>query len=436
MKLRSSIVVAASALAFSCAAAWAQEKPVTKNITLNEAAALLMQNGKVDDAKRVLKARLEKVPDDHQALFLLGMIAVAEKRFDDAIETFRYILVTEPSADRVRLELARAFFLSGDYTNAERQFRFARAGDLPDAVKTNVDQYLGAITRLKRWQYRFSVAVAPDTNVNGGTNVRQVTIYGLPFELSSDARGTSGVGLTLDTGGEWSPFLTDSIKARMGGDVHRSEYSGGKFDDMTLSAYAGPEWVSPDWDISLLANWFRRWYGNADYSEAFGGQLSVQHPLAQQLYLGVNFTARAVTYATQPAMNGPVFGVDGTLSYIISPSSLVQISGGVARTEADSAVYSNWSYWGSLTYQRDLPFGFTVAATPSLVWSQYDQRMDAFAQERDDWGYSFRIGILNRRLTYAGFTPQISFVHVTQNSNIPLYGYSRNQVEIGVTRYF
>jgi hypothetical protein len=242
--------------------------------------------------------------------------------------------------------------------------------------------------------------------------------------------------MTLDTGGEWSPFVTDNIKARLGADLHRSEYSGGKFDDMTLSAYAGPEWVSAGWDVSLLSNWFRRWYANDDYSEAFGGQLSAQHPLADKLYLGIAFSARAVTYATQSAMNGPVFGLDGNLTYVFSPSSLVQIAGGVARTEATLAAFSNWSRWISISYQQDLPWGFTVSAMPSVVWSGYDGEMAGFGARRDDTGLSFRVGILNRRLTYEGFTPQISFVHVTQQSNIVLYRYGRNQFEIGITRYF
>ncbi len=62
--------------------------------------------------------------------------------------------------------------------------------------------------------------------------------------------------------------------------------------------------------------------------------------------------------------------------------------------------------------------------------------MAGFGRRRDDTGYLFRIGVLNRRLTYEGFTPQISFVHVTEHSNIALYKYARDQFEIGLTRYF
>ncbi len=413
----------------------AQEQ-ASQQITLDDAAALLVQGGKLAEAKRVLAAQLEKAPDDPQALFLSGLIAVAEKDYDNAIEQFRHVLVLQPDVDRVRLELARAFFLSGDFTNAERQFRFARAGNLPNEAKANVDTYLASIALQRRWQYRFSVAVAPDTNVNGGTGVRQVTIYGLPFELSSDARGTSGVGLTLDTGGEWSPFLTNDIKARIGADMHRNEYSGGQFDDMTLSAFAGPEWLAAKWDISLLSLWSRRWYGNQDYSEAIGGQLSAMHPLAEKLYANIAISARTVDYARSPEMCGPVVGLDTSLLYPITPSSLVQLSGGVSRTAADLAAYSNWSPWVSVSYQQDLRWGFSVSMTPSMAWSHYDAEMAGFGRRRDDTGYLFRAGLLNRRLTYRGFTPQISFVHVTQHSNIDLYSYGRNQIEIGLTRYF
>jgi DNA-binding SARP family transcriptional activator len=91
------------------------------------------------------------------------MIAVAEKRYNAAINEFRRILAVEPDRERVRLELARAFLLAADYDNAERNFKFARAGDLPPETKTTIDQYLAAITRLRRWSYNVGVSLADDT---------------------------------------------------------------------------------------------------------------------------------------------------------------------------------------------------------------------------------------------------------------------------------
>src|SRR5258705_2715046 len=242
-----------------------------QQITETEAAALLVEAGRVEDAKRVLAHVLETNPNDYEAHFLRAMIAVAEKRYDDAIAGFRYILAAEPDRERVRLELARAFFLATDYENAERNFRFARAGDLSPEVKANIDQYLAAILRLKRWSYDVGLAVAQDTNANGATSVHLVDLYGLPFTLSEDARQKSGAGVAIDVGGEWSPLLGDNTKAKLGGHLHRLEYGGSAFDDMTLSTYAGPEFLLPRWQIDTLVTGFRRWYGNTPYNHGIGG---------------------------------------------------------------------------------------------------------------------------------------------------------------------
>jgi tetratricopeptide (TPR) repeat protein len=131
-------------------------------LTEMQAVQLLIANDRLDDVKQLLERERAANPDDSQTLFLLATIAVTQKDYDTAISLFRRILVREPEAERVRLELARTFFLKGDYDNADHQFRFARAGNIDDAVKANIDHFLAAINRLREWTVNFSVALAPD----------------------------------------------------------------------------------------------------------------------------------------------------------------------------------------------------------------------------------------------------------------------------------
>src|SRR3954469_4280165 len=159
----------AAAIILSCvflatgATAGARERTASQTLALSDiqAAQLLIVNNRLEEAKRLLEQFLTAHTDDREGLFLMATIAVAQKDYDRAISLYRRILVHEPNAERVRLDLARAFFLKGDYDNADRQFRFARAGQVDDAVKANVDHFLSAINRLREWTVNFSFAVAP-----------------------------------------------------------------------------------------------------------------------------------------------------------------------------------------------------------------------------------------------------------------------------------
>src|SRR6478735_106399 len=219
-----------------CAQAQQAGRDSVRTITVSntEAAQLLIANHRLDEAKVLLEQVLAAKPDDSEALFLMATIAVEQKDYDRAISLYRRILVREPNAERVRLDLARAFFLKGDYDNAERQFRFARAGNIDDTVKANVDHFLSEINRLREWTVNFALALAPDTNQNAATSANQVNIFGLPFALDKGARRQSGVGVAGFIGGEWSPALADNVKARIGANLYRVDYSGGDFDDMIV----------------------------------------------------------------------------------------------------------------------------------------------------------------------------------------------------------
>jgi tetratricopeptide (TPR) repeat protein len=408
----------------------------TIHLTNIQAAQLLILNNRLDDAKRVLALVLSTTPDDSEALFLMATIAVAQKDYDTAISLYRRILVREPDSERVRLELARAFFLKGDYDNADRQFRFARAGDIDDAVKTNIDHFLAAINRLRQWTVNFSLALAPDTNQNAATSASQVSIFGLPFVLGNAARKQSGVGVAGDIGGEWSPIIGDNLKARLGADFYRVDYSGGQFDDMTVSAYGGPQFLFDNWDLSVLATGFKRWYANQDYVSGIGGKLAGDYGITSDLLIGASVGAQSVINDFIPDQSGPLWSVQTQATYVLSPSSLVQLQLGFNRQDAKIGAYSYSGVWFGAGYSQDLPFGFSAGFQPAYFITRYDDVLAAFGQTRSDDTLMLAFTLLNRRLDYHGFTPRFSYVFSEQHSNIQIYSFTRNQFQVGVTSLF
>ena len=92
-------------------------------------------------------------------LFEIGMTALAaadltddeaERRelYDKAIKSFGAILANRPELMRVRLELARTFFLKGQDGLARRHFEALLAGGVPPPVAANIRQFL-AIMRAR-----------------------------------------------------------------------------------------------------------------------------------------------------------------------------------------------------------------------------------------------------------------------------------------------
>lgn len=181
------------------------------------AATRLMEQGDSEQAKAVLLEAREHFADNDDIAFLLGMLAMEEQEFESASDYFREILIRDPQAVRVRLELGRALFESGDYRDAGRQFRFARSGNLPTEVNANIDRYLAAIHHLQTFNWDVSVALAPDTNINAAPSIEEISIFGLPFQLSEDAKRQTGIGLLLNTSAEWTPHIAENTRLRLGG---------------------------------------------------------------------------------------------------------------------------------------------------------------------------------------------------------------------------
>ena len=399
----------------------------------------LTQN-RFDDARRLLLA-LEKSPSaegkrNNQVRFLLGMLDMHDGAYDSAINRFRRILVSEPGAVRVRLEMGRAYFLARRYADAERQFRYARAGKLPKPVLANIDRYVAQIRQRKTFTYGFSLAAAPDTNLNAGPATDAITLYGLPFQLSPGARATSGVGLVLDTNAEWSPQLATRLKWRFGTLLHRAQFGAGAFDDMTLGGFTGPHLTLRRWDINVLGNISRHWYGDRGYAFSYGPSVDAAYYLSARLGFGASGSLSQIDYDQNAGQNG--LGKSVSLFSFYTPTTSSYVRGAVSYGHQDAAdaafAFDSWQY--GMTYVREFGDGITLGLAPAFTVLNYDAPLLAFGATRRDRQYSAQISLLDRRLDFYGMIPRLAYTYTRNDSDIALYTFGRHHFEIGVTKAF
>ncbi|AIT81968.1 hypothetical protein JI59_20645 (plasmid) [Novosphingobium pentaromativorans US6-1] len=411
----------------------AEDAPV---VGLEALVEQLLREGRTEEAASILEQFAKDDLHKVRMQFLKGMVALTRRDYREAINRFRVILIDHPDAVRVRLELARAFFMDKDYANADRQFRLTRAGKLPRDVLANIDAYLFAIRQSKEWSYSVNLSLAPDTNINAGPTAREVTLYGLPFELSDDARHRSGIGLAADLSVEWAPRIARNARLRMGFNGQRREYSGSRFDDMTLGTYIGPRFVSRKWDISLLGTGFQRWYAGSPYARSAGTRVDATHYLSPTFVLSASASAQWLDHQRVPAMSGPILSFGVSAFHPLNSSSALTAKIGINRQDARDAAYSNWSGYAALGYYRDLPAGFSIYIEPSLAFARYDKAVPAIGLKRSDRTLSGQVTLLNRHIVLSRFTPRLSYTFTKQDSNVPLYRFTRSRIEIGLTTNF
>lgn len=413
----------------------ADHAPIEGSTAISDAKAMIA-SGRTSEARQLLEARLRLSQGDVDAHFLLGILAASEGDYAAAIVHYQSALNGAPNAPRIRLELARTLYLAGKYGSAERQFRKALAGHLPVEVESGVHHFLEQIRAQKTWTYDVGIAIAPDTNINGGSSVRDTLLFGLPFEFGRDARQRSGIGLATQAMVEYSPHLTSDVRLRIGAAVRRRDYKGVRFDDMSSSVSIGPRFNVHGWDLSLLATGLARWYGGKSYQRAAGMRGEAIIFPARDTGLSLAAEWQRIRYTKSPAQDGSIMSISAGVIRIFSPASYGSLKVEVSRQKALAPDLSNWSGIFSVEYSRDLTHGITASIAPSIGLVRYDHPDVFFGRVRKDKSLELDVTLTNRSITLWRFHPTITYRHVQRRSTIDLFQNSQDRLEFGLASAF
>ena len=238
----------------------------------------MVQSGRFDETLAILRPLSAAHPGHLTMKFQIGLATIGASQrpgvsddardalLDEAITAFRAMLIAQPGLVRVRMELARAFFLKGEDQLATLHFEQVLAGKPPAPVVLNLNRFLNIMRARKRWSVRVGAALAPDSNIGAGSKEQTILIdtqFGwLPFTFDDDTTAKSGVGISAWADGEYQYPLGDRYRLRAGGDISRREYRSSEFDRMSGPGYAGPRsLVGKYTEASLLASARHDWTG-------------------------------------------------------------------------------------------------------------------------------------------------------------------------------
>ena len=415
-------------------------------------ARALIDAGRFMDAVNVLGPLVAEDVIEANTLFLYGLAATEasqqagvsdgtrEALLDEAIGAFHAMLVRRPDLVRVRLELARAFFLKGEDGLAARHFEMVLAGDVPDEVKANVSAFLARIRARGRWSFNLGFAVAPDTNIGGTSEERTIVIHGLPFERDAEQLTRSGIGLSFWGGAEYQVLVSDRTRLRAGAQASRREYERSDFDQHFVSLHLGPRWLlGAQTEASLLASARQRWAGTAPDYRDLGGRIEVGHRLSPRVTAFARASWHDRRYRTRTHLDGPVW--DATLrgSWVVTPTVRANLSAGYAQQRPSFRRERSRGRWLGTGVAVALPFGFTVGGNAELRWTDYERGWFPFVADggpREDRTRSYRLSAYNRAVTVLGFSPELAVVRETRDSNAQLHDYGRTSGELRFVQQF
>ena len=445
------IRVLAVAVLLSASVSSASERShLSSDPRVNDARALI-ENGRFSEALAVLRPLAPDHADRTDVLFLVGLAAIGASQqagagegertalLDEAIAALRAVLIDRPGLVRVRLELARAFFLRSEDDLSREHFERVLAGGPPPPMAANVRRFLEAIRARRRWNGYVGAVFAPDSNLNAASGSDVIHIRGVPFRRDADAGARSGVGIIVWGGGEYQHPLHRRLRLRAGVDLARREYAGRDFDRTFLSGHVGPRWLADrDTEASLLASVRRRWTAGKPESHGLGARFEGEHRFSRRLTASLRAAWHRHEYRRNGSLDGPQAALSLGAAWLLTSTVRTDVTIGHARERPESVLRRNATRWARMGLSVALPV-VTLHGSAELRRTRFKGDWAPFTSagaSRADRTRILRVSIFNRAFTVRGFSPRLVLTNEARESNAQLHDYERNRVELQLVRQF
>lgn len=430
-------------LAF-CLLLFAPPPALAQETATIETGRALFQEGRFAEAQEILLSLAPATEAESiEQPFLLGLIALETGRPRAAIERFESILSRHPHLIRVRLELARAYYLIGEDDKSRRHFsQVLGAEGLPRGVENNVAGFLNRIQARRNWSADLSLALLPQSNINQGSEERIIYLGPLPLRLNEDARKQSGTGVEASGGVSWQPRLEGDWRGRLALSGRVQRFDNSEWNDTLLGSDIGLLRLFDGGSVGGGLRLQRRWRGGGGfpsgegYSWRRGFWASHQVQFLRRNRLETSAELAHLDHDQRNHSNGWTARLAPNLVRALSASSRLRVGASWQITEAEVGYESNHLLGASATLTHAFAGGLTASADIGAHRKRYHGDHPLFAEPRKEVLYFAGLRLLHRELRWRGIAPYAEYRYERNNAAPDLFDYDNHIGTLGITRTF
>lgn len=410
-----------------------QENTVDNLSEVHKKAVELLEKLQPKEAYELLYKAYNSNNYNNQTLFLLANSSKDNGDIKNAIRFYEELLSLDPSAHRVRLDLAKLYYQNRQFDKGDEQFLVVESSSIPIQVRRNIENFKLQRKQANQKNYEVSASLGYlyDSNVNVGPNSDTVTLYNIEFTLSDDAKKTSDNALTKKVNATlYNQF--DSFLLKNSLDINTIDYNNlDDYDSTTLSYTFAPIFFREN-DIYIVPISYTdtKLGMSEDY---YLRDIAISPTLKKRVsstfshLFGVRMEKK--DYQDIEDKNGYTYGVNYGVEIINSKESNINFNTYLNKNESKEDIYSYTNVGVNLSYSDILIPKVLFIGTFNSDISLYDEAEDAFDSKKDNYTFS---GSVNFIYNLGFYNSNLIFSHFEQRniSNLDLYSYDRSQTTL------
>jgi tetratricopeptide (TPR) repeat protein len=363
--------------------------------------------------------------------YLLGVAALDSGQNSEAIFSLRRSLAVEPGFSGARMELARAYYDSGNRDLARPLFVQLLTENPPPAVDAVISDYIRAIDARpamprSRWNPYLELFAGHDDNANGSTGNQDF----LGFTLSPNNVQTASSFAEIAAGLDWyKPTSTQFAWIMNLRASHRANPDASFVDGSIFNGLFGANWQRDAWfgRAALDAYWGSR---DGSYNESYAG---IDLLFGRQLgeHWDVTFGLRGGGLRHRDFLevldvNRVLYSLGTSYRFDNSARISLQAIGGSDSEQQQGSPYGNSKAGGRLSLSAPVGTRSLFYVSLGSLTTEYDGLF--FGEPREDQQLTGLLQIEFRDVLTKGLMLVPRVRYIDNDSDVDLYSYDRTEL--------